>query len=175
MENNTVWGQGNTAVDIGAFPGTYEVINNTIAYNMWDSTFSVRNYAVVAAWPDNYSGISASIDLNMTNNIFAFNSNNTMSGPTGLYLGKGVTLTSEGNNVYWSRSDGEIQADFLDPARDFMHETRQTLRERLPGERSAVLLEVIRLRIGHLLKRRSTILEETLGFWNRVAAETERT
>ena len=65
-------------------------------------------------------------------------------------------------------------ADFLDPGRDFMHEKRQTLRERLPGEQSAVLLEVIGLRIGHLLKRRSTILEETLGFWNRVAGETER-
>ena len=66
-------------------------------------------------------------------------------------------------------------ADFLDPGRDFMQEKRGSLRGRLPGERSAVLLEVIGLRIGHLLQRRSTILEETLRFWNRVAAETERT
>jgi len=66
-------------------------------------------------------------------------------------------------------------ADFLDPGRDFMHEKRSSLRDRLPGERSAVLLEVIGLRIGHLLERRSTVLEETLRFWNRVAAETERT
>lgn len=66
-------------------------------------------------------------------------------------------------------------ADFLDPGRDFMQDERASFRRRLPGERSVVLLDVIGLRIGHLLERRSTILEETLRFWNRVAAETERT
>lgn len=65
-------------------------------------------------------------------------------------------------------------ADFLDPGRDFLHERRQALRDRLPGERQAVLLEVIGLRIAHLLQRRSTILDETLRFWNRVV-ERERT
>jgi hypothetical protein len=36
-----------------------------------------------------------------------------MGGPTGLYLGAGVQLIEEGHNIYWSREDGEIQADFL--------------------------------------------------------------
>lgn len=66
-------------------------------------------------------------------------------------------------------------ADFLDPGRDFLHEERRLLRQRLPAERPTVLLEVIGLRIGHLLRQRSNILEETLRFWNRVAADRERT
>ena len=52
-----------------------------------------------------------------------------------------------------------------------MHERRRLLRERLPHDRSGVLLEVIGTRIHHLLRRRSTILEETLRFWNRVVAD----
>ncbi|UCG76303.1 MAG: hypothetical protein JSV95_03090 [Gemmatimonadota bacterium] len=59
-------------------------------------------------------------------------------------------------------------ADFLDPGRDFMHEERARLRGRLPGEREEVLLRVIDLRIRHLLHRRSTVLQETVAFWNRV-------
>ena len=62
-------------------------------------------------------------------------------------------------------------ADFLDPGRDFRHEERRELRGRLPEERGAVLLEVIGLRIRHLIDRRSSMLPETLSFWNRVVKE----
>lgn len=111
IENNVIWGQGNNPVDLGTFPGTYDVINNTIAFNMWDPDFGVRNYAFVVAYPD--GGPSAQVDLTLLNNIFAFNCNDDHGGPTGLYLGEGVTLVSEGYNLYWSRNDGEIQAEFV--------------------------------------------------------------
>jgi len=111
IENNILWGQGHTPVSIGAYPSTYEVVNNTIAYNMWDEDFSVRNYAFVAAYPD--GGTSSKVDLTLLNNIFAFNSGDALGGPTGLYLGEGVNLVSEGHNLFWSREDGEIQAEFV--------------------------------------------------------------
>ena len=113
MENNLIWGQGHTPVVIGDFPGNYEIVNNTIAYNMIDSDFSVRDYSFLAAYPDDDTGVSASIQLTLVNNIFAFNSNEAMGGPTGLYFGEGVHLVHEGNNIYWSRRDGEIQAEFI--------------------------------------------------------------
>lgn len=113
MENNVISGMGNAPVYIGAFPGNYEVINNTIAYNMQSTDYAVRNYSFVAAYPNDETGISAQINLTMLNNIFAFNCNNQMGGPTGIYLGEGVTLVSEGYNCYFSRNDGEIQAAFV--------------------------------------------------------------
>ncbi|MFC1568986.1 right-handed parallel beta-helix repeat-containing protein [bacterium] len=113
MENNVISGQGDTPVVLGDFPGHYEVVNNSIAYNMVDPDFAVRNYSFVAAYPNDETGLSASIQLTMINNIFAFNSNDDMGGPTGLYFGEGVQLIQEGNNIYWSRDGGEIQADFL--------------------------------------------------------------
>ncbi len=111
MENNVLCGQGNTPVVIGAYPGTYEVINNTIAYNMWDADYSVRNYSFVAAYPEDVT--SAKIELTLLNNIFAFNTGPSIGTPTGIYLGKGVTLVKEGYNLFWSREDGEIQAEFV--------------------------------------------------------------
>jgi hypothetical protein len=46
------------------------------------------------------------------NNIFAFNTGPEQGSPTGLYLGEGVQLT-EHHNLYWSRDDGEIEAEFV--------------------------------------------------------------
>ncbi|MBN1780402.1 right-handed parallel beta-helix repeat-containing protein [bacterium] len=113
MINNVLWGQGDTPVVIGDYPGEYHIVNNTIVYNMWDNAFSVRNYAFVAAYPDDATGLSASVRLTLFNNIFAFNSSDGSGGPTGLYLGPGVQLVHEGSNCYYSREDGEIQADFM--------------------------------------------------------------
>jgi hypothetical protein len=117
IENNILWGQGNTPVMLGAYPGSYEVVNNTIAYNMWDASYSQRNYAFVAAYPE--IGSSARIDLTLRNNIFAFNCHEAMGGPTGLYLGTGVTLVSEGYNLFWSRADEEILAEFVPGEQEF--------------------------------------------------------
>jgi hypothetical protein len=113
MENNVVWGQGIAPVALGMHPGTYEVVNNTIAYNMYSPDFSERDYALVAAYPNSDTGISAATQLTLVNNIFAFNTSPQIGdGPTGIYLGEGVQLT-EHHNLYWSREDGEIEAEFV--------------------------------------------------------------
>jgi hypothetical protein len=111
MENNVVWGQGNSAVWIGTFTSTLEVINNTVAYNMWDLAYSERNWAFVAGYPEEILPYPP-VTLTLVNNIFAFNADPTDGGPTGIYLGEGVQLT-EHHNLYYSREDGEITAEFL--------------------------------------------------------------
>ncbi|MCG2767834.1 MAG: right-handed parallel beta-helix repeat-containing protein [Anaerolineae bacterium] len=110
MENNVVWGQGNSAVWVGTFTSTLEVVNNTIAYNMWDTAYSERNWAFVAGYPEEIP--SPPVTLTLMNNIFAFNADPTDGGPTGIYLGAGVQLT-EHHNLYYSREDGEITAEFV--------------------------------------------------------------
>jgi hypothetical protein len=111
MENNVVWGQGNSAVWVGSFASTVEAVNNTIAYNMWDAAYSVRNWAFVAGYPEAMD--APPVELTLVNNIFAFNADTTDGGPTGVYLGPGVTLVREEHNLYYSRPDGEITAEFL--------------------------------------------------------------
>ncbi|HSF83557.1 MAG TPA: right-handed parallel beta-helix repeat-containing protein, partial [Anaerolineales bacterium] len=110
IENNLVWGQGNSAVWVGTFNSALEVVNNTIAYNMWDSTHSQRNWAFVAGYPEETP--SPQVDLLLVNNIFAFNTGPEVGDPTGIYLGPGVKLT-EHHNLYFSRIDGEITAEFI--------------------------------------------------------------
>jgi len=110
MENNVVWGQGNSAVWAGTFASTVEVFNNTIAYNMWDLTYSERNWVFVVGYPE--FGSPPQVTLTLVNNILAFNADPTEGGPTGLYLGEGVQLT-EHHNLYYSREDGEITAEFV--------------------------------------------------------------
>jgi hypothetical protein len=87
------------------------VTNNTIAYNMWDLTYSDRDYAFIAAYPE--IGFSPPVTLTMVNNIFAFNADPTEGGPAGLYLGEGVNLVREDHNLYWSYEDEEITAEFV--------------------------------------------------------------
>jgi len=117
IENNVVWGSGIAPLVIGIFPGSYEIVNNTIAFNMWDPSYSGRDYSLVASYPSD--GISPEIDLLLSNNIFAFNTGPQVGTPTGIYLGKGVNLVEEGNNVYWSRDDCEITAEFVQGDPDF--------------------------------------------------------
>ena len=113
IENNVVWGEGIDPVSLGNYPGTYEVVNNTIAYNMYDPGFSERGYAFRAAYPEERG--AAEIQLTLVNNIFAFNTGPAVGEPTGIYLGPKVRLT-EHHNLYWSRDDspqGEIEAAFV--------------------------------------------------------------
>lgn len=113
MENNIIWGQGINPVMIAAYPGVYEIANNTIAYNMWDAAYSARDYATTVAYPEE-GDASPPVTLTLINNIFAFNSGPDLEGgATGIYLGAGVTLAAEGGNLFFSRDDGEIQADFV--------------------------------------------------------------
>ena len=114
VENNVVWGQGVAPVWLGDYPGPYEVVNNTIAYNMYSTDFGWRDYAFVAGYADPDTGASAAFDLTLVNNIFAFNTGPevALDAPTGIYLGPRVQLT-EHHNLYWSRDDGEIEAQFV--------------------------------------------------------------
>jgi hypothetical protein len=111
MENNVVWGQGNSAVWVGTFASSLEVVNNTIAYNMWDADYSERNWAFVAGYPEEIQPYPP-VALTLVNNIFAFNTGPDVDAPTGIYLGGGVQLT-EDHNLYYSRDDGEITAEFI--------------------------------------------------------------
>jgi hypothetical protein len=110
MENNVVWGQGLNPVMVGVHPGSYEVVNNTIAYNMYSPDYGARDYAFVAAYPED--GMSQAIELILVNNILSSNTGPEQGTPTGIYLGEGVDLT-EHHNLFWSRDDGEIEADFV--------------------------------------------------------------
>ncbi|MBN1437918.1 MAG: right-handed parallel beta-helix repeat-containing protein [Anaerolineales bacterium] len=110
MEDNIIWGQGNSAVWVGVFPSTVDVLHNTVAYNMWDLSFSQRNWSFVAGYPEEMD--SPSVQLTLLSNIFAFNAGPLEGGPTGIYLGPGVVLLHEGDNVFYSRADGEITAEF---------------------------------------------------------------
>jgi len=60
-------------------------------------------------------------------------------------------------------------ADFLDPGRSFLPEQRASLRSRMPGEFDAVVRDVVRLRIGHLLGRGVRLGDATVEFWNALA------
>jgi hypothetical protein len=111
IENNLVWGQGNSAVWAGTWPSTLEVINNTIAYNMWDLSYSERNWALAIGYPEEMA--SPPVNLTLLNNLLAFNADPTDGGPTGIYLGPGVTLVREQNNLFCSRENGEITAEFV--------------------------------------------------------------
>lgn len=111
MENDVVTGQGITPVMLGRFPGTYVVVNNTVAFNMWDASYAERDYALVAGYPWD-DGTAPAISLTLANNVFAFNTGPAVGSPTGIYLGPKVTLV-EGHDLFFSRDDGEVQADFV--------------------------------------------------------------
>ncbi len=115
IENNLVWGSGNSALWLGTFNSQLEVVNNTIAYNMWDQSYSGRNWAVSVGYPEEIVSLPE-VELLLVNNIFAFNTGPEIGDPTGLYLGPGVTI-NEHHNLYYSNEDGEITAGVLN--RDF--------------------------------------------------------
>jgi hypothetical protein len=116
MESNVVFGQGINPLTLGVYNSAVEVVNNTIAYNMWDQAYSARDYALTVGYPE--EGRPA-VQLTLVNNVFAFNTGPEVGTPTGIYLGPGVTLVREGHNLFWSREDCEIQADFLEEGRCF--------------------------------------------------------
>jgi len=78
---------------------------------MWYLSYSERNWAFVAGYPEELA--SPPVNLTLVNNIFAFNADPTDGGSTGIYLGPGTNLVREDHNLYYSRADGEITAEFI--------------------------------------------------------------
>ena len=129
---------GNSAFWIGTFHSELEGVKNTIAFNMWDPAYSGRNWAFSAGYPEEIVPLPQ-VDLLLVNNIFAFNTGPEVGDPTGIYLGPGVKIT-EHNNLYFSRLDNEITAEFLE-----MDNTRSDLADGswtdLTGQGQQVLTE----------------------------------
>lgn len=106
VENSVVHSNGGTPLAMAAFSGVHlELINNTIAYN------TTPGYAMTVGYPEPGELAATNVHLTMTNNIFALNTGRQAGTPIGLYLGPGVILT-EGYNLYYSRDDCEIEAQF---------------------------------------------------------------
>ncbi|MGQ0560579.1 MAG: HD domain-containing protein [Gemmatimonadota bacterium] len=59
-------------------------------------------------------------------------------------------------------------ADFLEPGRTFDPIGRAVMRARMPHERDAILRDVLRNRLAHMLASGRKIRGETLAFWNHV-------
>lgn len=57
-------------------------------------------------------------------------------------------------------------ADFLEPGRDLRNAWRGELRGRMPGELDAVVKEILRARIHHLMDEGRPVRPETVAFWN---------
>jgi len=118
IEDNAVWDQGEGPIAGGDYPCTMELVNNTVAYNGYDPDFGTRGYALTVGYTEAQNG--SPVQLRLVNNIFAFNSRPDGDGHTGIYLGPGVELVEERDNVYYSRPDGEIFAQFLcNPTTDY--------------------------------------------------------
>ncbi len=112
MERNAVWGQGICPIMVGAYDCAAQLLGNTVAYNMWSAEYGARDYAATIGYAEP-GRRAARVRLTMRGNLWAFNTGPAVGSPTGLYLGRRVQLIDEGRNLFFSRSDGEIQADFL--------------------------------------------------------------
>jgi HD superfamily phosphohydrolase YqeK len=59
-------------------------------------------------------------------------------------------------------------ADFLEPGRTFDPLGRAAWRARMPHDLTAVLREVVGVRIQHMINSQRPIRSETLAFWNQI-------
>ena len=114
-EGNAIWGQGLNPLLLCVFDCSAEVSYNTVAYNMWDPSYSARDYASTFGYPEPGSGGPAvpQVNLRLHHNIFAFNTGPSVGEPSGIYMGPGVNLLEEHDNLFYSRQDEEIFAAFL--------------------------------------------------------------
>lgn len=64
-------------------------------------------------------------------------------------------------------------ADFIEPGRRYEPAALAVLRSRMPAARRSVLLDVMRARIGRLLRDARAIRPETAAFWNIVTSEPD--
>jgi len=64
-----------------------------------------------------------------------------------------------------------IAADFLEPGRRTLQERRASLRQRMPGDFDAVVLEVVRARLTHAVEVGSALRPEMVGMWNEMVVD----
>lgn len=81
-----------------------------------------------------------------------------------------ITYHSTGHPEFGLLGKYLYMADFLDPGRRILVSTREALRDRLPGDREAVLLAVLRHRITRLLDHGTQVLPASLLLWNQLVA-----
>jgi HD superfamily phosphohydrolase YqeK len=62
-------------------------------------------------------------------------------------------------------------ADYIEPGRRYDPAQLATLRARMPRARAEVLLDVLRARVGRLLREGRPMRPETVAFWNVVVQE----
>jgi 2-amino-4-hydroxy-6-hydroxymethyldihydropteridine diphosphokinase len=64
-------------------------------------------------------------------------------------------------------------ADFLEPGREFEREWRGQLRDRMPADLDAVLIEVVASRVRGMVDDRRPLRPETAAFWSALVAERD--
>ncbi len=121
LEGNVLWGQGANPLDVGIYDCEAQIVRNTIAYNMWDAQFAGRDYASTFGWPEEGT---PRVRLTLKGNLWAFNTGPDVGSPTGIFLGEGVELVEESENLFYSRDDGEITWEAID---------REFTRSDIPG------------------------------------------
>lgn len=89
------------------YNGDYLVVNSIIAGNSRKP--ECRDYSAAIGYPEiGALGSQDDLKVRIYNTIFAFNG--PLSAPTGIYVGRGVSLTSD-YNIWYSRQDSEIYMD----------------------------------------------------------------
>lgn len=83
---------------------------------------------------------------------------------------RAVAYHPTGHSSFDRLGDALYAADFLEPGRPFLEERRAELRERMPGGLDEVRVEVIALRLQHLVRARKPLMPESLRYWNRCVA-----
>lgn len=82
---------------------------------------------------------------------------------------RAVTYHTIGHPEFDAAGRALYLADFLEPGRHFDPIGRAVLRARMPHDEPAVLREVLRNRITHMMASGRRIRSETLAFWNSIA------
>jgi hypothetical protein len=111
IEKNVVYDQGEGPIVGGDYPCSMDIRDNSVGYNGYDPQFGRRGYSVTIGYSEQATG--PAVKLRFVNNIIAYSSRPEGDGPTGIYLGPGIQLVEERNNVFHSNINGEIFAQFL--------------------------------------------------------------
>lgn len=111
VEKNIIYDQGEGPVVGGDYPSSMDIRNNSIGYNGYDPQFGRRGYSITIGYSEAVTG--PAVQIRLVNNIIAFTSRPEGDGPTGIYLGLGIKLVEERDNVFYSNNNGEIFAQFL--------------------------------------------------------------